>query len=89
MKTCVSFIFHTQININCKKCTVAYIRWPVCDMYLSSFITGEIRMLAVITGKFRMLTVITGDFRMLEVITGDFRMLCITVAILIFFLYSR
>ena len=86
MKTCVSFIFHTQININCKKCTVAYIRWPVCDMYLSSFITGEIRMLAVITGKFRMLTVITGEFHMLEVITGDFRMLEVITGV---FLYSR
>ena len=42
------------------------VRWPICDMYLSSFITGEFRMLAVITGEFRMLEVITGEFRMIN-----------------------
>ena len=37
------------------------IRWPICDVYRSSFATGEFRMLAAITGKFRMLAVITED----------------------------
>ena len=51
------------------------LRWRICDMYRSSFITDEINMLAVITGGFRMLGVITGEFRMLGVITGEFHML--------------
>ena len=38
------------------------VRWAMCDMYRSSFITGEFRMLAAITGEFRMLAVITGEF---------------------------
>ena len=38
-------------------------------MYRSSFITGEIRMLAVITGEFCQLAVIAGEFRQLGVIT--------------------
>ena len=48
------------------------LRWPICGMYLSSFITSEFRMLAVITGEFRMLGVITGEIRKLAVITGEF-----------------
>ena len=75
---------HSPMNLNCLNHLVI-LRWPICDMYLSSFITGEFGMLAVITGEFRMLVVITGEFRklgficgefrMLEVITGEFRML--------------
>ena len=48
---------------------MAYIRWPICDIYLSSFITGEFHMLAVISGEFRKLGVITSEFRMLAAIT--------------------
>ena len=50
-------------------------------MYLSSFITGEFRMLEVITGEFRMLAVITGEIRMLEVITGEFRVLAVMLEV--------
>ena len=38
-------------------------------MCRSSFITGEIRMLAVITGEFRQLGVITGEFRKLALLS--------------------
>ena len=55
----------------------AFVRWPICDIYRSSFITGEIRILAVITVEFRMLAAITGEFRMLAVITGEFRKLAV------------
>ena len=48
---------------------MAYIRWPICDIYLSSFITGEFHMLAVISEEFRKLGVITSEFRMLAAIT--------------------
>ena len=48
---------------------MAYIRWPICDIYLSSFITGEFHMLVVISGEFRKLGVITSEFRMLAAIT--------------------
>ena len=41
------------------------LRWPICDMYLSSFITCEFCMLAVKTDKFCILPVITGEFRIL------------------------
>ena len=52
---------------------IGKVRWPICDMYQSSFITGEIRMLAVITSEIRMLAAITAEFRQLGVITGEFR----------------
>ena len=38
-------------------------------MYRSSFITGEIRMLAVITSENRILVAITSEIRMLAAIT--------------------
>ena len=52
-----------------------FVRWPICDIYRSSFITGEICMLAVATGEFCTLTVITSEFGKLAVITGEFRKL--------------
>ena len=44
-------------------------------MYLSSFKTGEIRILAVRTGKFRKLGVITCEICMLAVMNAEFRKL--------------
>ena len=52
-----------------------YLRWPICEMNLSSFITSEFRMLEVITGEIHMLAVITGEFRTLEFLTGEIRKL--------------
>ena len=62
------FYISTLIEIDFR----GFVRWTTCDMYLSSFITGETRMLAVITNEFRKLAVMTGEILMLAVITGDF-----------------
>ena len=51
------------------------LQWPICDMHLSSFITGEFCKLPAITFEIRTLELLTGKIRMLAVVTGKFRMI--------------
>ena len=78
VKLCVKSLvslqfFQRTILDKCKKLLyVLLLRWAICDMYRSSFITCEIRQLWLLTCEIYQLWLLTCEIRQLWLLTCEF-----------------